>query len=60
MAGAFSLAALAVTPGNPVRTIAEAMLRDPAATRPDILVAAGRDDEPEFTGSVVLPLRREH
>jgi hypothetical protein len=56
-AAAFSLAALVVTPGNPVRAVAEAMIvvREPA--RQDVRVAAHRE-EPEYTGSVILPLRR--
>ena len=55
-ASAFSLAALVMTPGTPVRSVAEALLRDPDGS-PDVRIAA-EADEPDSTGSIVLPLRR--
>jgi hypothetical protein len=58
-AAAFSLATLVVTPGNPIRLVAEAMLAAPDPVRPDMQMASEHDGEPETTGSVALPLRRD-
>lgn len=56
-AGAFLLAAIAVTPGHHVRTVA-AILLGPVAGQPGVLTAAEPEDEPATTGAVVWQLRR--